>query len=111
MSIQDWSEDVILVELPAEPEIAEQVREVVQVVRDRGDCDVVVDFSRVDIITSASLAQLVRLHKLLAECGHKLTLCHLGAATMGIFSVTGLDDIFTMVNDKSDALATPQVMR
>jgi anti-anti-sigma factor len=111
MGIQNWSEDVLLVELPAEPGIAEQVREAIQRVRDRGDCDVVVDFSQVDIITSASLAQLVRLHKLLAECEHKLTLCHLGAATAGILSVTGLDDMFTLVDNKSDVLATVPVMR
>jgi anti-anti-sigma factor len=110
MSIQDWSEDVILVELPAEPEIAAQLREAIQLVHHRGACDVVIDFSQVDIITSASLAQLMRLHKTLAECEQKLTLCHIGAATMGIFSVTGLDDIFTMVQDKSDALATPQAI-
>jgi anti-anti-sigma factor len=105
MSVQQWSEDVVLVELPAEPEIAEQVREVIEIVRDRGDCDVVVDFSDVAIITSESLAQFVRLHKLLVDCRHKLTLCHVGAATKSIFAVTGLDEVFTMVDEKFDVLA------
>jgi anti-anti-sigma regulatory factor len=96
MSIQDWSKELILVELPAEPQTGEHVREAIQLVRDRGDCDVVVDFSQVDIIT---------------DCEHKLTLCHIAPATKGIFSVTGLDDVFTVVDDKSAALATPQAMR
>lgn len=108
MGIQDWSEDVILVELPAEPQTGKQLRETIQVVRDRGDCDVVVDFSQVDIITSDSLAQLVRLRKLMADCRRQLTLCHVGAATKGIFSVTGLDEIFTVVDERFDVLAMPE---
>jgi len=108
MGIQEWSENVILVDLPAEPQTGKQLQETIQEVRDRGDCDVVVDFSEVDIITSDSLAQLVRLRKLLADCRRQLTLCHVGAATKGILSVTGLNEIFTVVEDKFDVLATPK---
>lgn len=106
MSVQNWPEDVILVELPPEPKVLEQLRETTQVVRDRGDCDVVVDFSQVDILTSDSLAQLVRLRKLLTDCQHQMTLCCVGPATQRIFSVTGLDEVFTMVEERSDALVT-----
>jgi anti-anti-sigma factor len=108
MGIENWSEDVILVKLPAEPQAAEQLAEAIRVIRDRGDCDVVVDFSLVDVLTSSSLAQLVRLRKLLFGCRHKLTLCRVGAATKSIFSVTGLNEIFTMVDEESDVLATPE---
>jgi hypothetical protein len=49
MAIQNWSEDIILVDLPAEPEMGDELKTITEIVRDRGDCDLVVDFSSVDI--------------------------------------------------------------
>ena len=110
MSAQKWSEQVILVELPAEPGVVEELQETERLVREKGDCDVVVDFSEVTILTSNSLAELVRLQTLLAQCRRKLVLCHVDTATKGIFSVTGLDDLFEIVDEKFDALATVQTL-
>jgi len=110
MSAQNWSEQVILVELPPEPEVVAELQQTVQLVREKDDCDVVVDFSNVDILTSNSLAELVRLQTLLAQCRRKMVLCHVNTATKGIFSVTGLDELFEIVDEKFDALATVQVL-
>jgi len=110
MGIQDWSEDVILVDLPQEPEMGEELKTVTEMVRDRGNCEVVVDFSSVDIITSSSLSKLLKLHKLLGDCGHRLIFCNVAAATKGIFTVTGLDGIFEIADDKFVALASLQMV-
>jgi len=110
MGIQNWSEDIILVDLPQEPEIGDELKTVTEIVRDRGDCDVVVDFSRVDIVTSSSLSKFLKLRKLLADCGHRLVFCSVAAATRGIFTVTGLDGIFEMADDKFVALASLQMV-
>jgi len=110
MGIQNWSEEIVLVDLPLEPEMGEELKTVTQVVRDRGDCEVVVDFSRVDIITSSSLSKLLRLKKLLSDCGHRLVFCNVAPATRGIFTVTGLDGIFEIVDDKFVALASLQMV-
>jgi len=108
MSAQKWSEQVILVELPAEPGVVEELQETERLVREKGDCDVV--FSEVTILTSNSLAELVRLQTLLAQCRRKLVLCHVDTATKGVFSVTGLDDLFEIVDEKFDALATVRTL-
>ncbi len=50
MGIQDLAENVILVDAPAEPGFNEELKNVTDVVRERGDCDVVIDFSHVDIV-------------------------------------------------------------
>jgi len=110
MGIQNWSEDIILVDLPQEPNMGEELKTVTEMVRDRGDCDVVVDFSSVDIVTSSSLSKLLRLRKLLADCGHRLVFCGVAAATRGIFTVTGLDGIFELADDKFVALASLQMV-
>ncbi|MCX5644327.1 MAG: STAS domain-containing protein [Phycisphaerae bacterium] len=110
MGIQNWSEDIMLVDLPLEPEMGEELKTITQVVRDRGDCEVVIDFSRVDIITSSSLSKLLRLKKLVSDCGHRLVFCNVAPATKGIFTVTGLDGIFEIVDDKFVALAGLQMV-
>jgi len=110
MGIQNWSEDIVLVDLPQEPEMGDELKTATVIVRDRGDCDVVIDFSSVDIITSSSLSKLLKLRKLLADCGHRLMFCGVAAATKGIFTVTGLDGIFEIADDKFVALASLQMV-
>ena len=110
MGIQNWSEDIILVDLPSEPDMGEELKTITQMARDRGDCEVVIDFSRVDIVTSSSLSKLLRLKKLMSDCGHRLVFCNVAPATKGIFTVTGLDGIFEIVDDKFIALASLQMV-
>ncbi|UCD50571.1 MAG: STAS domain-containing protein [Phycisphaerales bacterium] len=110
MGIQDWSENVISVDLRAEPETREQIDKVIHQVRDRGNCGVVMDFSNVTILTSTSLAALLRLRKLLGDCGQRLLLCSVSSATKGVISVTGLDGVFEIVDDRFDALAKVEAM-
>ncbi len=110
MGIQNWSEEIVLVDLPQEPEMGDELKTVITTVRDRGDCDVVIDFSNVDIITSSSLSKLLKLRKMLGDCGHRLMFCSVAAATKGIFTVTGLDGIFEVAADKFVALASLQMV-
>ena len=105
MGIQDLSENTILVDASPEPSLNEELANVTDVVRERGDCDVIIDFKRVDIVTSSSLSKLLKLRKLLMDCNHTLVLCSVATATKGIFSVTALDDVFTMVPDQAAAQA------
>ena len=110
MGIQNWADNIVLVDLPAEPELGDELKAVTEIVRDRGDCDVVIDFSSVDIITSSSLSKFLKLRKLLADCRHKLIFCNVAAATKGIFTITGLDGVFELVDDKFVALASLQMV-
>ena len=110
MGIQNWSENILLVDLPEEPQIADELKEVMEIVRGRGDCDVVIDFSSVDIVTSSSLSALLRLRKLLSDCGHRLVFCNVAAATKNVFVTTGIDEIFDFLEDKFTALAGLQLV-
>ena len=110
MGIQDWSEDIILVDVPQEPEMGEELKTVTEMVLDRGNSDVVMDFAGVDIVTSSSISKLLKLRKLLADCEHRLIFCNVAPATKGIFIVTGLDGVFELVDDKFVALASLQMV-
>ncbi len=110
MGIQNWSENIILVDLPAEPQMGDELKTVTDIARDRGDCDIVIDFSTIDIISSSSLSKLLKLRKMLVDWGHQLILCNVAPATKGIFAVTGLEGIFKVVDDKFVALAGLQLV-
>ena len=111
MSIHRWSEDVILVDLPRELEKHNELQTVIGMVRDRGDCDVVIDFSHVDVVGGACLAGLLEVRRLLNDGGHKLTLCSVAPAIRGVFTITRLDDRFEFAEDRFDALASLQMTR
>jgi anti-anti-sigma factor len=110
MGIQNWSENIVLVDLPAEPEITDELKTVTEIARDRGDCDIVIDFSGVDIVTSSSLSSMLKLRKLLSDCGKRLVFCNVAAATRNVFVTTGIDEIFEFAEDKFIALAGLQMV-
>ncbi|MHC4572688.1 MAG: STAS domain-containing protein [Planctomycetota bacterium] len=105
MAIQNWSDDIILAELGREPQLEGELKTVIDIVNDRGDCDVILDFSNVDIITSPSLAKLLKLRQSLIDCGHRLVLCSACEFTKSAFKVTGLDGLFRLADDRSAASA------
>lgn len=110
MKIERWSENIILAELSQEPEIQDELKTLIQKVHIEKECDLVIDFSRVDIITNSSISELVNLRKLLADQGHRLIFCSVSATTKGIFTVTGFEEIFEFSDDKFVALATLNIV-
>ena len=108
MGIDHSSQGILTVDLLPEPEMATELENAAKVVREEADCDVVIDFSSVDIITSSSISKLLKLNKLLEGYGHKLVLCGLVIATKQIFKLAGLDQVFDFADDKSAALTAVQ---
>ena len=106
MGIDHSSHGILTVDLPPEPEMGPELEIITKVVNERADCDVIVDFSNADIITSSSISKLLKLCKLLCDCGHRLVLCNTAPVTEGIFKVAGLDEVFEFAADKTDALAS-----
>ena len=104
MSVQNLCDSVTLVVLPKEPQIGEELKTVNE--RTEGGCegDVIVDFSGVDTITSASLSNLLILHKMLQERGRRLVLCSVSFLTKCIFTVSDLHKVFDFADTRSAAL-------
>ncbi len=108
MSIQRWSEDVILVDLPGEREEHDELQTVMSMLRAGDDCDVVIDFSHVDAVSSTCLADLLALQGLVDEGGHKVTLCSAAPGIKGLLTIARLDDLFEFAEDTFTALASLQ---
>ncbi len=110
MGVQQWSDNIILVNLAQEPQLAEELQTTSAMATDKGDCDVVVDFADVDIITSSSIAKLLKLRKVLVDCDHRLVLSSVKPRVYKVFTVTGLDSVFEFVEDQFLALAGLQLV-
>jgi anti-anti-sigma factor len=107
MGIKNITDDVLFVELPSKsPKIANQLKAVNEAVSKQSNCDVIIDFSRVEIINSANVSNLLILHNMLMGTGRRLVLCNVSTVTKCIFVVAGLNTVFNFADDKSKALAT-----
>ncbi len=105
MGIKNLSEDVVLVDLPSDKaKRAEVLKAVNDIVSNKSDRDIIMDFSGVEIINSWNLSNLLILQGLLDDSGHTLVLCNLSTVTKCIFVVAGLSDVFTFADNRPAAL-------
>ena len=110
MGIQNWSEDVILVNLATEPDMGDELQTVIDLVAEDATQNVVVDFVDTDIITSSSIAKLLKLRKVLHDNGRTLVFSSVQPKTRSIFNVTGLESVFDFMDDQFIALASLQLV-
>jgi anti-anti-sigma regulatory factor len=105
MGIHNLLENVIYVELPSEgQEISDELKTLNEAVSKRDDCDVIVDFTKVEIINSSNISNLLILRGLLQDKAQRLILCNVSTVTKCIFVVAGLAEVFVFIDDKSAAL-------
>jgi anti-anti-sigma regulatory factor len=103
MGIQTFSEDIILISLPEQPQHGDEIDIVNKLLSDSVDFDVMVDFSKVEMLTSGSICGLMILSKLLRGAERKLVLYNLPPAIEQIFVRTGLVTVFDLADDEMDA--------
>ena len=106
MGIRNLSENIILVELPSdESERADELKKLNETISDKCQYDVIVDFSKAEIINSWNISNLLILRGMLEDAGLKLILCNISTVTKCIFVVAGLSEIFVFADNRSAALA------
>ena len=64
----------------------------------------VLDFSKVEFLSSSSLGLLIRVSKKIYESNGQLRLCAIADSIMQIFKITRLDKIFQILPDRDQAL-------
>lgn len=109
MGIQNWSENVILINLAKEPQMGEELQAAAEIVTNNSDSNIVIDFADVDIVTSSSIAKLLKLRKIIAANRQSLVFASASPQVKNIFTVTGLDTVFDFVDDQFVALAGLQI--
>jgi len=108
MSVEYLPDKVLFAVLPKEPQLHQELEAINETVSNNGNYDVVIDFTRVEILTSSSISNLLILRNLLHEQGRQLVLCSVALPTRGLLNVVGLDGFFSLAEDKFAALARLQ---
>lgn len=107
MPIQNWSENVLLVELADDPQFTDDLTALLETVESDTEVDVVLNFQNVNFLNSSNIAKLLKLRKYqVVNNQRKLKLCAINTHVWGVFLVTGLDKIFEVYDDVASGLAS-----
>lgn len=109
MSIEDWSENIVVVEVADDPAFSDEIGALFEKLDGRSDVDVVVNLSGVNYLNSSNIAKLLKLRKKLHGNKRKLVLCGINTNVWGLFLVTGLDKVFEFADDLANGLAAVQL--
>ena len=82
---------------------AEQINEVVQRAIDCGMKGVIVDCSKLDILSSAGLAKLLMMHKRMKQAGGEVRIAGLKGMSVQVLRLARLDGLFQLYPDVSQA--------
>ncbi|HRI86828.1 MAG TPA: STAS domain-containing protein [Candidatus Hydrogenedentes bacterium] len=79
-------------------------QEVVTYVKQRQGVRLLLDFHRVEYLSSAVLTELLRINQTCKEVGGDLRLCALNDDIRKVFEITNLDKMFTIYGEHDDAI-------
>ncbi len=109
MSIENWSESVLKVELQDDPGFSDDLTAVMDQLETNAQADVVLSFVGVNYLNSSNIARLLKLRKKIITNRRRLILCGIDTSVWGLFLVTGLDKVFTFADNVANALASVQI--
>lgn len=75
-----------------------------EIVSNGCSCDVIIDFSSIELLTSEGISSLIILERLLNSLGHRIVLCAVPSNIRQILERTGIQPLFEFANDEFAAL-------
>ena len=109
VSVENWSEDILVVELQDDPAFSDDVTAVIDQVDGSKDVDVVLNLAGINYLNSSNIAKLLKLRKKLHARKRRLVLCGIDTNVWGLFLVTGLDNVFDFADNVAMGLASVQL--
>ena len=109
MSIENWSDNILKVELQDDPGFTDDLTALLDQVEAKDNVSVVLSFPGVNYLNSSNIAKLLKLRKKLLNNRQKLVLCGINTNVWGLFLVTGLDNVFDFADSVATGLATVQL--
>lgn len=110
MPVEQWSENVVLVQLADDPQFTDDMTATLEQCTQNPRMDALLNFSGISYLNSSNIAKLLKLRKLVIITNQRrLKICGINNHVWGVFLVTGLDKIFEFVDDVPSGLATLQM--
>ena len=108
MSTQEWSDNIVMVDLLDDPEMADELSALAEQM-EQEPRDIVLNFTQVRFLNSSNISRLLKLRKVLLDNQQQLRLCSIPIQVWGVFLLTGLDTLFDVAEDTASALASLQM--
>lgn len=110
MGIQQWSENIIMVELAsAEPELSEELNAVIGQLNSGAACHVIVNMADTKYINSSNIAQLLKIRESVIAKDHELKLVSIQPAVHEVMATTRLENVFDITDNLPMAIASLQL--
>ncbi len=111
MGMQYLAEHALLVTLPKEPHLGNELEIAIRLTDSHPTRDVLADFSLVSMMSSGTLSELMILEKKLGDHDRQLILCSVPASIREIFRRVGLGGLFRFAEDQFAALQSVKPRR
>ena len=108
MSTQEWSDNIIVVDLQNDPELSDELNGLAERL-EKDPKSIVLNFSNVKFLNSSNISRLLKLRKVVIDNKKRLCLSGIAIQVWGVFLLTGLDSIFDVAEDTATALASLQI--
>ena len=111
MTLNQWSEDVLILELQNEPDFSEATDSLILKLKNSDILvpDVIIDLQQVSKLNSSNLGALIECKKLLAKKDRRMIICNINDGIWSTMLATGLDQVFTFIEDTTTALTSLMV--
>ena len=111
MPIQQWSDQILVVEMGDDPQFTDELNSLTEQLERNPSLDVVLDMREVSRIDSSNIARLLRVRTAVIANEYRLFLTGISTQVWGILVVIGLDKIFNVADDMASALTSLQMNR
>ena len=107
MSLNQWNDDIVILELLDEPDFSEDTDVLLAKLRDGQNYpDVVIDLQKVSNLNSSNLGALIEIKKLLQTKDKRMIICNISDSIWSTMLATGLDQVFEFIENTMVALAS-----
>jgi anti-anti-sigma regulatory factor len=104
MTIKTLSDNIVLVALPAEPRTKQEIADIAEKASKKCNFDIIMDFSHVEVLFSASISNLITLRSWVEGAGRKMVFYNVAVITKCIFDVASINSLFELAKDEDEAL-------
>ena len=111
MPIDQWSDNILILELSDEPTFSEEMDALLRRL-DAGKfngADVIVNLKDVTYLNSSNIGALLKLRNLLKRGNQRLRICTVQNSVWSVLLTAGLDQVFEFTEDVSTSLASLQL--
>jgi anti-anti-sigma factor len=106
MTLNQWDDNILILELLDEPDFSEDTDSLLLLLRDENEkiSNVIIDLQNVFTLNSSNLGALIEIKKMLETKGKRMVICNISDSIWSTMLATGLDQVFEFIEDTTTAL-------